>query len=624
MKRPLAEYHRETLEQNLRALPAARPDFLSNPVSIREAAGSLDIVETEGRIEIVRVSAPSGPRILFQREGSEALLQGQKQALREAFQRRSRFIIIAGVGIGHAALELPALLRNYPHSAAAVFEPDISSWAAILSLFDAREIIGHDRIYLFDGPDACKRLAEFIIREYVYLLPAKDIAYLLGALPIDPLASTRVEEAKALARRMQDRAVSFDETITTFQRRMARPLDGLPQSVWCCVKRDAYIHHPIAEAFLNGFSEAGLQSFLEPFDSAFTTNFRVVGSLFETQPDFFFFINGLPMELLEDIGLAPGAVESIHRSRACFLVDDTTLYEDEEHPPRLGENDWVFCAERTYRKRLRPFTQNTAFIPVATMFKQPGTRRDELFAPIVYVGSLPGVQPYLRDLPTVCVELIECMEKHRRSDSARSFTEHLQSLNPQSIWMEHLYSTAKHFCASTSKGLKKREGELEYFLYNCATYFKRKEYVEALLPLGLKVYGPDTWLDTLPDAYRDRYGGFVPQEALADCYASSQLCLNIHSHQCPTCLNTRDFDAPMAGGAVLGDWVEDMDRGMLEPGKETITFQTIEEAADTAKKYLNDVSKIEEIRKQGQERIIREHIYVHRAKAVLEILRSRK
>ena len=45
----------------------------------------------------------------------------------------------------------------------------------------------------------------------------------------------------------------------------------------------------------------------------------------------------------------------------------------------------------------------------------------------------------------------------------------------------------------------------------------------------------------------------APYHDLADAYASADVCLNIHSIQCPTCLNPRDFDVLMATGCLLSD-----------------------------------------------------------------------
>ena len=165
---------------------------------------------------------------------------------------------------------------------------------------------------------------------------------------------------------------------------------------------------------------------------------------------------------------------------------------------------------------------------------------------------------------------------------------------------------------------------LEYFLYNTSTFFKRREIVSALLPLGLFVYGPEAWKDVLPMKYRMNYRGFVSWNDLADVYASSRINLNIHSHQCPTCLNVRDFDVPMAGGLVLGDWVEDMERGFLKPGEEIHAFNSLADAVEKASWLLDNPDDALAAAQKGQQRVMKEHTCTHRVRRIMEIITAKQ
>ncbi|HQH74219.1 MAG TPA: glycosyltransferase, partial [bacterium] len=323
---------------------------------------------------------------------------------------------------------------------------------------------------------------------------------------------------------------------------------------------------------------------------------------------------------LADLGLSPAAVHSIQRPRACWMVDDTTLYEDRGPLVELDEWDWTFCIDRSYLPRARRQGGHAAFLPPAAMVTAPGKIREPFITPLSYVGSLPDVDGLLRRLPPSCRGMLEKLDPLRQAEYHRPFQDLLRSLGPTPDQWNRIVETARAFCASTPKGYTDPSTILEYFLYNAATYFKRKKTVLALLPLGLKVFGPASWRAVLPEPYASRYGGFAASEDLADAYASACLSLNIHSHQCPTCLNPRDFDVPMAGGVLLGDWVEDADRGLLEPGREMLVYRSVEEAAGLARRYLADPAALEAIRRQGHERVRRDHTYARRARDLLAMM----
>ncbi|MEW6234578.1 MAG: glycosyltransferase [Candidatus Omnitrophota bacterium] len=621
---PLSEKHHRNFIENLDEMKRWRPGLFEEIGDLRPYMDDLEILEDGDALRGVRIKETRGARIFFPPEQAEHMLKRQRLVVEGNLQRGVRLQILAGIGVGHAVLHGHELLDLHPRAAFAVFESNPLRWAAFLSLFSLDEIFRNQRLFLFGGNNAWRRMVRFIHEEYIYLLPPNEYAYALGLLPADAEEASRyIAEGKESAQAIGEYSARFETVAEHFLESMAQPLEAPPRSAWCCAPREAYIHFPLAQAFMRGFSQCGLDASLDPFDQSFTTNFRVVGHLFEKIPDLIFAINTPPGDLLQDIGIAPQAVQSFQRPRVCWMVDDTALYEDEKNIEPLPPNDYVLCIDRTYLSHLAQRTINAHFLPPAAMFEKPGAARPEFAAPISYVGSLPHVRPYLEPLPLVCREMIQRVEQERSRDYSLSFNAHFQRLDPRADDRQALAAAARAFCATTQKGFRTEPAMAEYFLYNAATYYKRKRIVLALLPLGLKIFGPDSWLAELPSSYQYRYGGFIASGDLADCYASARLSLNIHSHQCPTCLNPRDFDASMAGSVVLGDWVEDADRGLLQPGKEMLTFHSEEEAVETARRNLANVSALDEIRQCGRKRILREHTYAHRAQSVLQILRLR-
>lgn len=620
--KPLSDSHRRRLEFNAHLLQQHRPVLFHTLGNLREHAHHLETIEEDGNLIAVRSTTQDGVRILLPQEQGSILIQQQRAAISAPFERGVRWLVLSGIGAGHSLLIAQSLLEKHPMAGIFAWEPDPYAWTAFLALFDARRIIentGH--FFVFGGKTILDQAGTTISERRLFLFPANKTSYVLGALPVTShCAESYVEQARLLAQFIDRENAKFEPVFKSFLSQMKDPVNRFPRSVWSCSLRDAYIHFPIAQAFLEGFARLGMQTCLEPLDDHFGRTIEIVGKFFEKKPDMLFSINLWPSALLYDLGLGQEILESIQHPRVCWMVDDTLLYEDEELAIKPNEFDFVFCCDRTYLPRLKELDCASAFLPPATLFNRPGNPREEYRAEISYVGSLPGVQRFLAALSPACREMLERIDTIRSGDARHTFIEILDSLEPDDDQRRSIAEMADAFCKTTNKGFTNRDSILEYFLYNVATYTKRLSTINALLPLGIKVYGPPSWSGVLPPNYSDRYGGFIDRENLADCYASSKICLNIHSHQCPTCLNVRDFDVPMAGSVVLGDYVEDSERGILEPRKEILTYRTLDEAVELTQRYLSDADALDAIRAQGQERVKREHTYTHRARTVLQAM----
>lgn len=617
--KPLLEHHRRRLDLHTHLLQQHRPDFLASLGNLREYTHHLEIIEEDGNLIGARSNTQAGIRTLLPQEQGSILVQQQRSAIHGPFERGARWLILSGIGIGQSLLMALPMLDKFPSAGVLAWEPDPYAWTAFFALFDARHVIENtDRLFLFAGDTIHEQTISFLRERRLFLFPPEKTAYLLGALPVAPQYTERyIEQAKSLAKYLNAESARYEPVLSSFMGRAKAPLTSLPRSAWGCAMGRAYIHFPLARAFMEGFARRGLSTHLEPFDASFGRSFAALGSLFETSPDLLFSLNIWPSALLYDLGLPLETIESMTAPRVCWMVDDTLLYEDSGPAGQPGERDFIFYCDRTYQKRLQEFPCHTAYLPPATLFNRPGNPREEYAADISYVGSLPPVQGILHALSPMCIEILERVERQRRQDPTVSFRAILDRLQPSSEQRKFIEEAAATFCRTTNKGFTQSEAELEYFLYNTATYFKRLKTAEVFLPLGIRIFGPPSWRDALPMEYRSRYGGFIDFQNLADCYASSKICLNVHSHQCPTCLNVRDFDIPMAGSVALGDWVEDAEHGLLESGTEFLTYRTVEEGVELARRYLNDCDAREAIRRRGQERVIREHTYERRAETVL-------
>jgi hypothetical protein len=621
----LSDYYKQNFEKNRAFLWQRYPHLFHSLGDLQEVLPFIQIMERDGSIRAIQIRQDNRTRMILPPDYSPELLDQQRQSIQEAFQNKHRLIILSGIGAGHSLISLSERLQLYAHSAALVCEPRVENWAAFLALFPAQEILQSPRLYLFGGSEAAEQLTHFTRREYLYLLGVQQTAYLLGTFPAEEKETTAyITQAKAIASALQQSCMQFNETATQFQAAIQQPLTDTPKSVWCCMHRDAYVHYPIAEALLKGFAGHGLQTILEAYDNEFPTPFRIAGRFHELKPELIVSLNTHTNALLEDIGLHPDLVRNMRRTKLSWLVDNIRFFADEPEMIEPDPQEFTFYIERTFQPWAEKISSRAIFMPIAATFTQPGQPRQDFICPISYVGSLPAVSSYLNRLSPAVVELLQKTEQEKRKEYEKSFIQCFTDLNPTEPQVAEVVGQAREFCVTTSKNFTSGRAMLEYFLYNTSTFFKRREIVSALLPLGLFVYGPEAWKDVLPMKYRMNYRGFVSWNDLADVYASSRINLNIHSHQCPTCLNVRDFDVPMAGGLVLGDWVEDMERGFLKPGEEIHAFNSLADAVEKASWLLDNPDDALAAAQKGQQRVMKEHTCTHRVRRIMEIITAKQ
>jgi spore maturation protein CgeB len=76
--------------------------------------------------------------------------------------------------------------------------------------------------------------------------------------------------------------------------------------------------------------------------------------------------------------------------------------------------------------------------------------------------------------------------------------------------------------------------------------------------------------------------------------------------------NMRIFEVTGVGACLVTDWKENIGE-LFEPGKEIITFQSVEECVENIKWLIDHPVYREEIAKAGQARCLRDHTYAKRA-----------
>lgn len=160
-----------------------------------------------------------------------------------------------------------------------------------------------------------------------------------------------------------------------------------------------------------------------------------------------------------------------------------------------------------------------------------------------------------------------------------------------------------------------RQAELYFFIE--ATRRMRAEAVSTLAPLGLVALGDEGWQAVTP-----HHGPFVHYEQeLAAHYRNCPVNLNLTSIQMATAVNQRVFDCPAAGGFLLTDAQQDI-ASLFDSGSEMVCFSTLDECEALMGHYLAHPEERKALVDRARARVLAEHTYEHRLRAIGEIVRE--
>lgn len=119
-------------------------------------------------------------------------------------------------------------------------------------------------------------------------------------------------------------------------------------------------------------------------------------------------------------------------------------------------------------------------------------------------------------------------------------------------------------------------------------------------------------------------GSRVSQAELIKIYNQSKISLNMSfASRDSKILSTkgRDFEVPGCGSLLLTKDTEEIAEYFV-PGKEIITYEDANDAAEKIKYYLNDEDERERIAKKGYERVMKVHTYEKRFLEIFEFAQN--
>lgn len=172
-----------------------------------------------------------------------------------------------------------------------------------------------------------------------------------------------------------------------------------------------------------------------------------------------------------------------------------------------------------------------------------------------------------------------------------------------------------------ARARKSAEYFTQKFTYNAYLAIRQRDRFARFLKIKLG----DTF-ELIGDYWEDQYGlKHTPRiwdmKVLHDRMRRVPICLNLVKGNWETGLIIRHFEVPAYGGFQLAFNTSELS-SCFEIGKECDVFHDEAELLDKIQYYLSHPQERREISAAGQRRVLSEHLYSHRVKQLVELLRK--
>ncbi|MDP8242723.1 MAG: glycosyltransferase [Candidatus Hinthialibacter antarcticus] len=541
-------------------------------------------------------------------------LESQLDRAKIFYNRGVKLLLVVGSGIGYLASHIEPVIQGQFQCGLLLIEPRIELFIAHLCLFEARHLLRSYQVFFAVGESMLSSVEPVMRRNALHHVSNEQIA-LLQERQLTDAENQEVRELRSALPNWWRRAVEqIQDAQGAFNQRMQQPPNLEAGVAWAFAAPDAYAHTPLMESLLGGFGALGWRKSVIQIRDGFQTRARVGEDVINQQPDILFFCNSASKEFVS---------YEVTRPRVTIMLDNPEHYSPESLRENLGPMDHVFYIDRTYGPFFDKTHAATAnFMPAFSMGTQPGRKRDELAASIVFVGSYTPVSDYLKDVKSSLREQIEAIAQRKIDHPLENAPQAIQASGVSEEAAAALQQQSLEYIKTIQRNFATHEMVLDYYLYALSNSLKRERCIEVLLDLGVVVYGPESWLKVLGQDRADQFRGWLPGDQLPDVYASAKICLNLHSLQCPTCFNPRDFDILAAGGCLLGDEIADMEEGILEREKDLCSFSSPQQLREVAQELLENKEKRLGLVANGKTTIAQRHTPAHRAQTIVETIRN--
>jgi spore maturation protein CgeB len=156
------------------------------------------------------------------------------------------------------------------------------------------------------------------------------------------------------------------------------------------------------------------------------------------------------------------------------------------------------------------------------------------------------------------------------------------------------------------------------YIIHTASMVRRKELVEACIPLGMQTFGD-------PEGWKEFVGAALPahpdidyRTGLSQVYRAIDISINMTSCQMPTAVNQRVFDAPLSGGFIVNDFQSDLE-SLFAPD-EIAVYRSKEELIEKLAYFRSRKAERDRIVHKARSHILAQHTYDHRIAAIRALI----
>ncbi|MFH1738973.1 MAG: glycosyltransferase [bacterium] len=586
---PLAELSPLCLDRNIEILRSIEPEFVRDIPLLKNRRDIL--LQRVGDYFRCKVGG-SGERWVFGKDGIENEIKRYEGALGKVLPN-CRNLFLVGSALGYPLVWIQKIVLNTPDLHIVLCEPDPSLLLAAFCVVDLRGYLASARYHQYLGPWTPEGMRDWLGRAG---LSAPERTRTL-------LCSTDSPSPEAL--RFTDSIPSLlENSVQETNRRWGRVVERSQ------MPKDRRIRKIL---FLNAWSQLPSGIHIRAIREACerlglgVSQFDVTRHLLDREPEAY--RSRIAADLLDLLdSFQPDALLSLSYNRSSFLdpsVKDrlgiplfqyvtTILYQRRDFSP----GDLPVVAEGGLVDRLKRFgaSEPVFRIMAADDIAPPGNRMEN--GRVIFVGSSLGLDPV----------------KRKRFDEEWKSREKLRAfLDTAAEEISHCGSkrTLYDIVSGDIPQVDSEEDEYDVFDYLlCEGSARRRiQILEALVPLGLEIYGGD-WEYILPPNHplRGCLRGVLHPEQVPQAHLSASVVINIHSVGHVTGPNMRFFNVPGVGGVMVSDAEYEFDQ-LLSDGTEALFYRTPDECVEKVKWILEHNRERAELREAARARVLGEHTY---------------
>lgn len=165
------------------------------------------------------------------------------------------------------------------------------------------------------------------------------------------------------------------------------------------------------------------------------------------------------------------------------------------------------------------------------------------------------------------------------------------------------------------------QNDAQIYVDLIGTGLRRLQLIRALLDEGIRVFGYNWEQDLTREEMERCQAGPIDIVHEENLYIHSAINLNIHSCANEHCPNHRFFNVQAAGGFQLTDDRLDYGR-FFAPDREIVFYRSLNELREAVARYRKDPDARRAIAEAGQARALKEHTYLERIDAFMQIARE--